>query len=158
MTTDQKFFRRNTGARTALAQNIRQDEPASAGFHGLISRRVLTPGAASVEALLMPDTLWDAIVRIEPDGEDDVYDLTVPSHHNFVADNIVVHNSIEQDADVVMFLYRDVVYNKATEFPNQADVIVSKHRNGRTDTVQLYFDASLTKFMDGAVRRVSMSE
>ena len=66
--------------------------------------------------------------------------------------------SIEQDADVVMFLYRDVVYNKATEFPNQADVIVAKHRNGRTDTVQLYFDASLTKFMDGTVRRVSMSE
>jgi replicative DNA helicase len=101
---------------------------------------------------------WDSIVIIEPDGETDVYDLTVPVHHNFVADNIVVHNSIEQDADVVMFLYRDVVYNKATEFPNQADVIVAKHRNGRTDTVQLYFDAGLTKFMDGAVRRVSMSE
>jgi len=66
--------------------------------------------------------------------------------------------SIEQDADVVMFLYRDVVYNKATEFPNQADVIVAKHRNGRTDTVSLYFDAGLTKFMDGAVRRVSLSE
>ena len=38
--------------------------------------------------------------------------------------------SIEQDSDVVMFLYRDIVYNEATEFPNQADVIVSKHRNG----------------------------
>ncbi len=66
--------------------------------------------------------------------------------------------SIEQDADVVMFLYRDVVYNQATEFPNQADVIVAKHRNGRTDTISLYFDGSLTKFMDGAVRRVSLTE
>lgn len=66
--------------------------------------------------------------------------------------------SIEQDADVVMFLYRDVVYNQATEFPNQADVIVAKHRNGRTDTISLYFDGSLTKFMDGAVRRISLNE
>jgi len=66
--------------------------------------------------------------------------------------------SIEQDADVVMFLYRDVVYNQATEFPNSADVIVAKHRNGRTDTISLYFDGSLTKFMDGAVRRISLNE
>ncbi len=66
--------------------------------------------------------------------------------------------SIEQDADVVMFLYRDIVYNDATEFPNQADVIVAKHRNGPTNTVSLYFDSRLTKFMDGAVRRVDLGE
>lgn len=66
--------------------------------------------------------------------------------------------SIEQDADVVMFLYRDVVYNEATEFPNQADVIVAKHRNGPTDTISLYFENSLTKFMDGARRRVDLGE
>jgi replicative DNA helicase len=101
---------------------------------------------------------WDEITSIEPDGEEEVYDLTVPGNHNFVADNVVVHNSIEQDADVVMFLYRDVVYNQATEFPNQADVIVAKHRNGRTETISLYFDGSLTKFMDGAVRRISLNE
>ena len=114
--------------------------------------------SAEIAALANSDVYWDTVVSIEPDGETDVYDLTVPEHHNFVAGNIIVHNSIEQDADVVMFLYRDVVYNKATEFPNQADVIVAKHRNGRTDTVSLYFDAGLTKFMDGAVRRVSLSE
>lgn len=101
---------------------------------------------------------WDEITDISPDGVEPVYDLTVPVNHNFVAENIIVHNSIEQDADVVMFLYRDVVYNQATEFPNQADVIVAKHRNGRTDTISLYFDGSLTKFMDGAVRRISLNE
>ena len=57
-----------------------------------------------------------------------------------------------------MFLYRDVVYNEATEFPNQADVIVAKHRNGPTGTISLYFDKSITKFIDGAVRRVDLGE
>lgn len=66
--------------------------------------------------------------------------------------------SIEQDSDIVIFLYRDVVYNEATEFPNQADLIVAKHRNGPTGTVSLYFDNTLTKFMDGAVRRVDLGE
>nr|MCU0476761.1 replicative DNA helicase [Anaerolineae bacterium] len=117
---------------------------------------------AGMDALDQPDEAetahWDTVISITPDGEAPVYDLTVPRLHNFVADGIIVHNSIEQDADVVMFLYRDVVYNQATEFPNQADVIVAKHRNGRTDTVSLYFDGSLTKFMDGAVRRVSLTE
>jgi len=66
--------------------------------------------------------------------------------------------SIEQDSDIVMFLYRDEVYNEATEFPNQADVIVSKHRNGPTGTVSLYFEKSLTKFMDASVHRVDLSD
>ena len=66
--------------------------------------------------------------------------------------------SIEQDADIVMFLYRDVVYNDATEFPNQADVIVAKHRNGPTGTISLYFENTLTKFIDGAVRRVDLGD
>jgi replicative DNA helicase len=66
--------------------------------------------------------------------------------------------SLEQDADIVMFLYRDVVYNDATEFPNQADIIVAKHRNGATGTISLYFDNSLTKFLDGAVRRIDLGD
>lgn len=56
--------------------------------------------------------------------------------------------SLEQDTDVVMFLYRDEVYNEATEFPNQADVIVAKHRDGPTDTLMLYFDKAITRFLN----------
>jgi replicative DNA helicase len=56
--------------------------------------------------------------------------------------------SIEQDSDIVMFLYRDEVYNEATERPNECDVIIAKHRNGPTGTVALYFRKELTKFGD----------
>jgi len=67
--------------------------------------------------------------------------------------------SIEQDADAVMFLYRDEVYNpETTEFPNQADVLLSKHRHGPTGTIQLYFEKSITKFMDVNVARVDLSD
>ncbi len=65
--------------------------------------------------------------------------------------------SIEQDADIVMFLYRDEIYNEATEFPNQADIIIAKHRNGPTGTISLYFEKTLTKFMNAAERSVDLS-
>lgn len=65
--------------------------------------------------------------------------------------------SLEQDADIVMFLYRDEMYNEATEFPNQADIIVSKHRNGPTGTISLFFEKTLTKFMNAAERSVDLS-
>ena len=54
--------------------------------------------------------------------------------------------AIEQDADIVMFLYRDDYYNKDSEQQNVAECIVAKHRNGSTDTVELVFLAQHTKF------------
>ncbi len=66
--------------------------------------------------------------------------------------------TIEQDADAVMFLYRDEVYNPdTTEFPNQADIMLSKHRHGPTGMVQLYFEKSFTKFADLKIQRVDLS-
>ncbi len=66
--------------------------------------------------------------------------------------------SIEQDADAVMFLYRDEVYNPdTTEFPNQAEVMLSKHRHGPTGKVELYFEKSITRFMDVNYQRVDLS-
>ncbi len=65
--------------------------------------------------------------------------------------------SIEQDADLVMFLYRDVVYNEATEFPNRADIIIAKHRNGPTGVVSLHFDKTLTKFSDARTQSIDLS-
>lgn len=64
--------------------------------------------------------------------------------------------SIEQDADIVMFLYRDEVYNEATEIPGQADIIVAKHRNGPTGTVSLFFDKRITRFRDATARPINL--
>ncbi len=56
--------------------------------------------------------------------------------------------AIEQDADVIMFLYRDIVYNPDTENPSKAELIIGKQRNGPTGTVFLNFQNTLTLFED----------
>ncbi len=61
--------------------------------------------------------------------------------------------SIEQDADVVIFVYRDVEYNPDTEFPNLAEVRVAKHRSGPTGVISAYFKKELTKFENAQITR-----
>jgi len=56
--------------------------------------------------------------------------------------------AIEQDADVIMFLYRDIVYNAETENPALAELIIGKQRNGPTGTVYMNFIREITKFED----------
>ncbi len=56
--------------------------------------------------------------------------------------------SIEQDADIVMFLYREDYYNQDTENANITELSIAKHRNGATDTVKLYFQKEYTRFRD----------
>jgi len=56
--------------------------------------------------------------------------------------------AIEQDADMVMFIYRDDYYNEDSQKPNVAELIIGKHRNGPTGTVELYFRKESTKFHD----------
>ncbi len=94
------------------------------------------------------DLFWDTATSIEPDGEDDVYDLTVPGHASWLADGIVSHNSgaIEQDADVIMFIYRDEVYNRETTEKGIAEVIIGKQRNGPIGFAKLAFLNDFTKF------------
>src|SRR6266487_3513484 len=98
--------------------------------------------------LAQSDVYWDEIISIEYDGEAEVYDLTVEGLHNFIAADIVAHNLIEQDSDIVMFIYRDDVYNPESERKNIADVIIAKHRNGPVGEISLYFQASQTRFRD----------
>jgi replicative DNA helicase len=64
--------------------------------------------------------------------------------------------SIEQDADVVLFIYRDDYYNEDSEQQNIADVIVAKHRHGSTGTVSLYFRKELTQFRDLEIQRTEL--
>jgi len=56
--------------------------------------------------------------------------------------------AIEQDADVIMFLYREFIYNQNTEYPAQAELIIGKQRNGPTGTIYLNFAKELTRFED----------
>ena len=105
-----------------------------------------------LELLAASDVYWDQVKSIEPDGVEDVYDLTVEDLHNFVAGNVILHNSIEQDADVVMFLFRPEYY-KSDEKPGIAEVIVAKHRNGPTGMIELKFRRDHTRFYNLETRR-----
>ena len=56
--------------------------------------------------------------------------------------------SLEQDADMVAFLYRDDYYNPETDRPNVTELIIAKHRNGPVDTIPLFFHKQFTKFVN----------
>ena len=68
-----------------------------------------------------------------------------PDHRPMLSD-LRESGSIEQDADIVMFLYRDDYYNEETEKKNIAEVIIAKHRSGSVGTVELLWLSNYTKF------------
>jgi replicative DNA helicase len=109
-------------------------------------RVALAAGTEALRILAESDIYWDQIVSIQEDGVEEVFDLTVPGPHNFIADDLFVHNSIEQDADMVAFIYRDEVYNPTEENKGLAELIISKHRNGETGTIDLVFLGETTSF------------
>jgi replicative DNA helicase len=96
------------------------------------------------------DIYWDRVVGIEPLGPQLVYDATVKGTHNFIADGVVVHNSIEQDSDVVILLHREDAYERESPRAGEADLIVAKHRNGPTATVTVAFQSHYSRFVDMA--------
>jgi replicative DNA helicase len=123
---------------TALyKQNVSRDRAAR------LAGVVCSPQLA---LLASSDVYWDEIAFISPDGDADVFDLTIDGPHNFVANDITVHNSIEQDADIVMFISREEIYDPETTRKGTADVIVAKHRNGPTADIELKFINSQTRF------------
>ncbi|NAZ76428.1 replicative DNA helicase [Kineococcus sp. T13] len=106
--------------------------------------------SADLEVMAVNDVLWDEVVAIDPDGEEQVFDATVAGGHNFIADGIAVHNSIEQDADMVILLHREDMYEKESPRAGEADFIVAKHRNGPTDTITVAFQGHYSRFVDMA--------
>ena len=119
--------------------------------HAPSRERMMTVATAladpELHVLAESDLFWDAIVSIESLGVQPVFDATVPGTHNFIANGIVTHNSIEQDADVVIFVYREVVYKPDTPEPGKAQLIIAKQRNGPTDDVDMTFIRECTKFV-----------
>ncbi|EDN69086.1 Replicative DNA helicase [Beggiatoa sp. PS] len=96
--------------------------------------------------LAQSDIYWDKIARIEPAGEEEVFDLTVPQLQNFLCNSLILHNSLEQDADLIVFIYRDEVYNEDTPDKGKAEIIIAKQRNGPIGVTSLYFRGQTTKF------------
>jgi replicative DNA helicase len=107
-------------------------------------------GNADLDVLATNDVYWDTVASIEPLGEERVYDATVLGVHNFVAEGVPVHNSLEQDADMVILLHRDDVYEKESTRPGEADLIVAKHRNGPTRDITVAFQGHYSRFVDMA--------
>lgn len=66
--------------------------------------------------------------------------------------------SLEQDADIVMFIYRPEVYEEDSTHQNLAEIIIAKHRNGPTGEVQLIFRKDLAKFENAATRNIDLSQ
>jgi replicative DNA helicase len=108
-----------------------------------IAAYLASPG---IKTYAESDIFWDEIVSITPLEIEEVYDATVPGTHNFVANDIILHNSIEQDADVVLFIYREDRYRQDTQKKGIADIMVAKHRNGPVGKVELYFDERMVTF------------
>ena len=119
------------------------------------ARLATVVGSERLMSIATSDVYWDSVESIVSDGVDDVYDLTVDEHHNFVAGNIVVHNSIEQDSDLVLFIFRERFYNDniAEDKRNLAEIIIAKHRNGPTGKIDLLFIDEQTKFANLDRRR-----
>ena len=112
----------------------------------------------SLKNLANSDIYWDKIVSIKKLGIEEVFDATVPKTHNFVANDFIVENSIEQDADVVAFIYREDYYDKDSERKNIADILIKKHRNGPVGDVELYFAPEQLAFKNLEKKRKESSK
>ncbi|MHA3024820.1 replicative DNA helicase [Mycobacterium sp. BMJ-28] len=96
------------------------------------------------------DVFWDEIVEITSIGTHDVFDGTVPGTHNFVAQGIAAHNSLEQDADMVILLHRPDAIDRDDPRGGEADLILGKHRNGPTANITVAHQLHLSRFTNMA--------
>lgn len=135
---------------TAAKASICPSRSRHAPGRPLLHRIAATLHDPAIHALATSDVYWDRIVEITSIGEHDVYDGTVNGTHNFVANGINLHNSLEQDADMVILLNRPDAFERDDPRGGEADFILAKHRNGPTKTVTVAHQLHLSRFANMA--------
>jgi replicative DNA helicase len=140
------------GKRT-LARTQSTSTGASSYFSSSPSRAQMASYAKALDSaelaqLASSDLFWDRVVGVTADGEADVFDLTVPGVANWLADGVVSHNSgaLEQDADMILLIYREEVYDRNTTKKGIAEIDLVKHRNGEIGMFYLTFQGQYTRF------------
>ncbi|HYQ87136.1 MAG TPA: replicative DNA helicase [Bacteroidota bacterium] len=147
-----------------LSRSGSEVQPVRTSARNQMSITELPRNSGSID-FAVSDLFWDRIVGIEPAGEEEVFDLTVPGTASWLADGIVSHNSgaLEQDADVVIFVHRPETYNiKETkdvdgttmDAEGIAEIIIGKQRNGPTGFTLLTFVKDYAGFERRAPRNL----
>ena len=109
--------------------------------------------APELDRMATSDLFWDRVTSVVPQvEEEDVYDLTVPGPSSWLSDGVVSHNSgaIEQDADMILLIYREEVYDRNTIQKGIAEIDLVKHRNGEIGNFRLTFQGQYTRFANYA--------
>ncbi len=127
------------------------------GFAGVRKGNICKEAASYLKSIspgwtqyILNDKKTIAYVKVKSISKssiEDVYDIEVPGTHNFIANGIIVHNSIEQDADIIFAVYRDEIYNENTVDKGIAELLTLKFRDGEAPAkTKLKFTAECARF------------
>lgn len=133
-------------SKTVSFKNGYQTITEAPGYQSLSFDKIDSGNTALITKLKTSKIFWDKIISIKELGVEKVYDATVPGLHNFVANDIIVENSIEQDSDVVLFIYRERREMEERGKGQESKIILAKHRNGPTGNIDLFFDEQCASF------------
>jgi replicative DNA helicase len=141
-----------TRKQMALIRGVKNISFAHAPSRDLISQYAMILEDEELRIASESDLFWDRVLSVTPEGDAPVFDLTVPGPASWLADGIASHNSgsLEQDADMILLIYREEVYDKNTAKKGIAEIDLVKHRNGEIGTFLLTFQGQFTRFANYA--------
>ena len=136
----------NTYGKTFFANANRHKAPS----RSFVQENAKILGDKDLLTASTDDIFWDRVSDVNYLNDENVFDMTVPTIKSWIGESLLNHNSgaLEQDADMIMFIYRDDYYNKETAHKGIAEIIVAKQRNGPTGKALLRWDSACTRFVD----------